>query len=161
MSEKTNNAGIHRAKLWQIGGFALNNTATNMWMFFMNYIAYYMTGYVGVGVVVASTFITAMRVWDGVTDPFIGFLVDRTNGKFGKNRPFMLIGNVLLAVTSYIMLHVTHKLPSGGRFFFFMIIYMIYIIGYTFQCVVTKSAQSCLTNDPKQRRQRHAASGRP
>ena len=151
MSEKINNDGIHRAKLWQIGGFALNNTATNMWMFFMNYIAYYMTGYVGVGVVVASTFITAMRVWDGVTDPFIGFLVDRTNGKFGKNRPFMLIGNVLLAVTSYIMLHVTHKLPSGGRFFFFMIIYMIYIIGYTFQCVVTKSAQSCLTNDPKQR----------
>ena len=28
---------------------------------------------------------------------------------------------------------------------------MVYIIGYTFQCVVTKSAQSCLTNDPKQR----------
>lgn len=29
--------------------------------------------------------------------------------------------------------------------------YMLYIIGYTFQCVVTKSAQSCLTNDPSQR----------
>lgn len=28
---------------------------------------------------------------------------------------------------------------------------MIYIIGYTCQCVVTKSAQTCLTNDPKQR----------
>ena len=28
---------------------------------------------------------------------------------------------------------------------------MLYYIGYTFQCVVTKSAQTCLTNDPKQR----------
>ena len=29
--------------------------------------------------------------------------------------------------------------------------YMLYIIGYTCQCVVTKSAQTCLTNDPSQR----------
>ena len=41
---------MHRAKLWQIGGFAFNNTATNLYMFMMNFIAYYLTGYVGVGV---------------------------------------------------------------------------------------------------------------
>src|SRR5699024_3563359 len=34
---------------------------------------------------------------------------------------------------------------------FFIVVYAIYIIGYTCQCVVTKSAQSCMTNDPKQR----------
>lgn len=143
--------GIHRAKLWQIGGFALNNTATNIYLFYMNFIAYYLTGYVGVGVVLASTLITTMRIWDGVTDPFIGYLVDKTNGKFGKNRPFMVIGNIILAVASFIMIGVTHKLPEGGRFGFFVVVYMIYIIGYTFQCVVTKAAQTCLTNDPKQR----------
>ena len=140
---------MHRAKLWQIGGFAFNNTATNLYMFMMNFIAYYLTGYVGVGVVVASTLITTMRIWDGVTDPFIGYLVDKTNTKFGKNRPFMVIGNVILAVASFILLHVTHLFPQGARFIFFVLIYMIYIIGYTFQCVVTKSAQSCLTNDPR------------
>ncbi len=151
MANVQNNNGMHRAKLWQIGGFAFNNTATNLYMFMMNYIAYYLTGYVGVGVVLASTLITTMRIWDGVTDPFIGYLVDKTFTKFGKNRPFMVIGNVILAVTSFIMLHVTHGLPSAARFIFFVVIYMLYIIGYTFQCVVTKSAQSCLTNDPKQR----------
>ena len=151
MSEKIQVNGIHRAKLWQIGGFAFNNSATNLYMFFMNFIAYYMTGFIGVGVVLASSFITMMRVWDGVTDPFIGYLVDKTNTKFGKNRPFMLIGNVILAAASFIMLHVSHTLPQGGKFIFFIVIYMIYIVGYTFQCVVTKSAQTCLTNDPKQR----------
>lgn len=35
----------HRAKIWQIGGFALNNTATNLYLFFMNFIAYYLTGF--------------------------------------------------------------------------------------------------------------------
>lgn len=151
MNTKTEAKGIHRVSLWRIGGFAFNNSATNLYMFFMNFIAYYMTGYIGVGVVVASSFITVMRIWDGVTDPFIGYLVDKTNGKFGKNRPFMLIGNVILAVASFIMLHVSHLLPQSMRFIFFILMYMIYIIGYTFQCVVTKSAQSCLTNDPKQR----------
>lgn len=151
MGKTTNPSGMHRAKLWQIGGFAFNNTATNLYMFMMNFIAYYLTGYVGVGVVVASTLITTMRIWDGVTDPFIGYMVDKTNSKFGKNRPFMVIGNVILAVGSFILLHVTHLLPTGARFIFFVLIYMVYIIGYTFQCVVTKSAQSCLTNDPKQR----------
>lgn len=151
MNTKKEVKGIHRAKLWQIAGFALNNSATNLYLFFMNYIAYYMTGYVGVGVVTASTFITAMRVWDGVTDPFIGYLVDKTNTKFGKNRPFMLIGNILLMVSSFLMIRVTHNLPWAVRFLFFIIIYLIYIIGYTFQGVATKSAQSCLTNDPVQR----------
>lgn len=149
MNEKA--LGTHRAKIWQIGGFALNNSATNLYLLLMNFIAYYLTGYVGVGVVVASTVITTLRIWDGVTDPFIGYLVDNTTTKFGKNRPFMLIGNIILAAGSFAVLHITHLLPKSGRFLFFIIIYMIYIIGYTFQCVVTKSAQTCLTNDPKQR----------
>lgn len=92
-----------------------------------------------------------MRIWDGVTDPFVGSMVDKTNGRFGKNRPFMILGNVILAVTSFVMFHVTHLLPEGARFIFFIVVACVYYLGYTCQCVVTKSAQSCLANDPKQR----------
>ena len=144
--------GIHRVPLWRIGGFALNNTATNLYMFLMNYVSFYLMGWVGVGMVLASSFSMIMRLWDGVTDPIVGFMVDKTNGKFGKNRPFMVIGNIILCVTSFILFHVTHKLPEGPiRLVFFVIMSAIYYIGYTAQCVVTKSAQSCITNDPKQR----------
>lgn len=143
--------GIHRVPLWRIGCFALNNTATNLYMFLMNYVSYYLLGWVGVGMMVASSLTMMMRIWDGVTDPFVGFMVDKTNGKFGKNRPFIVIGNLVLALTSFILFHVTHKLPEAARFPFFVVFMMIYYLGYTCQCVVTKSAQSCLTNDPKQR----------
>ena len=34
-----NQNGVHRANLWQIAGFALNNTATNLYLFFMNFIS--------------------------------------------------------------------------------------------------------------------------
>lgn len=143
--------GIHRVPLWRIACFALNNTATNLYLFLMNYATYYLMGWVGVGMMVASSLTMAMRIWDGVTDPFVGFMVDKTNGKFGKNRPFIVIGNITLCVTSFILFHCTHLLPQAARFPFYIVILMVYYLGYTCQCVVTKSAQSCMTNDPKQR----------
>ena len=145
--------GIHRVPLWRIGGFALNNTATNLYLMLMGYVSFYLMGFVGLAQVAAGSFAMMMRLWDGVTDPIVGFMVDKTNGKFGKNRPFMVIGNVLLCVTSFILFHVTHLLPEGVaiRYAFFIIVAAVYYIGYTCQCVVTKSAQTCLTNDPKQR----------
>ena len=143
--------GIHRAKIWEIGFYALNNTSTNIYAFAFMYVTYFLTGLCGVGVVLAGTITTLMRIWDGVTDPFVGMIVDKTNSKFGKNRPFIVIGNLILCVTSGIIFHVTPNLPMAARFPFYIVMYMLYIIGYTCQCVVTKSAQSCLTNDPEQR----------
>ena len=103
--------GVHRVPTWRIAGYALNNTATNLYLFLMNFIAYYITGWVGLGVVLAGSFSMIMRVWDGVTDPFIGYIVDKTDGKFGKNRPFMIIGNIILALASCLMFFVTPHLP--------------------------------------------------
>ena len=143
--------GIHCVPLWRIAGFALNNTSTNLYLFLMNYVAYYLAGWVGVSTIIAGSFAMMMRIWDGVTDPIVGMLVDKMDGRFGKNRPFMVIGNLILCFTSFILFHVTHILPENIRFIFFILVSAIYYIGYTAQCVVTKSAQSCLTNDPKQR----------
>ena len=97
--------GVHRVPLWRLGGFAMNNLATNLYMFLMMYVSYYLVGLVGVIVVVATSFSTMMRIWDGVTDPFVGLLLDKTNGKFGKNRPFIVIGNIILAGTSWVLFH--------------------------------------------------------
>ncbi len=143
--------GIHRAKLWEIALYALNNTSTNMYMLCFMYISYYLTGIVGVGVVLAGNIMMLMRMWDGVTDPLIGYVIDRTNGKFGKNRPFIFLGQVFMIIGSGLIFIVGPRLPQAARFIFFVVCYMFYVVGYTFQCVVTKSAQSCLTNDPKQR----------
>lgn len=151
MENKKEIEKYHRATWWQLALFPLNNTATNLYMMLMGYISYYLVGFAGIGVVVAGTVMTAMRIWDGITDPIIGFVIDKTNGKFGKNRPFMVLGNIVLAVMATIIFTTTHLVPKKFSFIYFVIVYAIYIIGYTLQCVVTKSAQSCLTNDPSQR----------
>lgn len=152
MSKKIlNEGGIHRAKTWEMAFYALNDVSTNLYMMLMASISYYLNGIVGVAVVLAGSIVTIMRVWDGVTDPVVGFLVDKTNGKFGKNRPFIVIGQVIMFVSTFIMFRILPAIPESFRFVIFVLLYMVYIIGYTAQCVVTKSAQSCITNDPKQR----------
>ncbi|WP_044913898.1 MFS transporter [Butyrivibrio sp. WCE2006] len=146
-----NISGVNRAKWWQIAGLAVNDVATNLYMWEMIFISYYLNGIVGAGVVIASSLATVMRLWDGITDPIIGIILDKTGGKFGKNRPFLVIGQLIMLVMSAFMFFVTPKFPKAAQFAVFVIFYALYIIGYTCQCVVTKSAQTCLTNDPKQR----------
>ena len=143
--------GMHRARLWEIAFYALNNTSTNAYLILVSSISYFLVGIVGVGAVLAGSIVTIMRIWDGVTDPFIGMIVDNTNTKFGKNRPFIVVGNLILFALTFIMFRCIPLIPGGARFIAFIIMYAVYIIGYTFQCVVTKSAQTCLTNDPEQR----------
>lgn len=143
--------GIHRAKLWEIAFYALNNTSTNLYLVLVSSISYFLVGIVGVAAVVAGSLVTIMRVWDGVTDPFIGMIVDNTNTKFGKNRPFIVAGNVVLFITTWLIFHWIPNMNTGVRFIAYVILYALYIVGYTFQCVVTKSAQTCMTNDPAQR----------
>jgi len=151
MNKEMNQVVYNNAKPWQIAFFALNNTATNLYMFFFMFIAYYATGIAGLLVVAVSSVITLSRIWDGITDPIIGFFIDKTESKFGKFRPFMVLGNGMLAGLTAIMIFTTHLIPQGFRFIYFVALYAIYIIGYTFQTACTKAAQTVLTNDPKQR----------
>ncbi len=151
MEEKKSTVVYNSAKPWQIGFFALNNTATNIYMFVFMFISYYATGIAGLLVVAVSTILTAMRIFDGITDPIIGYIIDKTKSKFGKFRPFMLLGNIILAISAVIIFQTTHLIPQAFRLIYFILIYVIYIIGYTFQTATTKSAQTVLTNNPKQR----------
>ena len=143
--------GLNQAKWWQIAGLAVNDIATNLYMWEMIFISYYLNGIIGASVVIASSLATVMRLWDGITDPIIGIILDKTKGKFGKNRPFLVVGQLIMLVMSAFMFFVTPKFPKAAQFWIFVIFYAVYIVGYTCQCVVTKSAQTCLTNDPKQR----------
>lgn len=146
-----NGQNYNTAKMWQIGFFALNNTATNLYMFILTFVSYYAAGIAGLTVAVVSIVLTAMRIFDGITDPIVGFIIDKTESKFGKFRPMMILGNVLLASSVILMYTITHNLPLSLQLLFFVLTYALYVIGYTFQTAVTKAAQTVLTNDPKQR----------
>lgn len=170
--ENTSAIGQNKAKQWQIALFPFNNAATNVYFAFYSYFTYfalmYLTGSTAAaigGTVVSAAlafavstfngiFAPLMRVFDGITDPLIGGLMDKTKTRFGKFRPFMIIGNLILALSVILMMVAFRGITvSWLRWVCFIVCYVIYVIGYTCQCAVTKAGQTCLTNDPKQRSQ--------
>ncbi len=154
MAENTASAATNRAKLYQLVLFPFNNGATNVYYILTSsYIAYY-GGVLGLLTVFAGTMVTVMRLFDAVTDPVIGSLIDKTNGRFGKFRPFMVIGNAILAGAAILRYFCTQLVPDSSmwlRYLLYVVFYAIYVIGYTFQTSVTRSGQTVLTNDPEQR----------
>ena len=117
----------------------------------MGYVSYYANGIAGIGVLAISVILTAMRVFDGVTDPIIGYIIDKTNSRFGKFRPYILSGWFILAIASYLLYTFCDLVPGFLRIPFFILVYSLYIIGYTLQTAVVKSGQSVITNDVGQR----------
>ncbi len=149
------NNGMNRAKFYQLALFPMNNGATNVYfVLILSYIATFGNKVLGLAMVFASFMVTGMRVFDAITDPIIGAIMDKTDGKFGKFRPFMVLGNLVMAVSVILLYMVTPLVPEAMmwlRYALFIILYAVWVLGYTFQTSVTRSAQPVLTNDPKQR----------
>lgn len=148
-------SGVNRAKKYQLVLFPLNNGATNVYyVLILSYIATFGNNVLGIATVFASVMVTGMRVFDAFTDPLIGALMDRTNGKLGKFRPFMLIGNIIMAFAVFMLYCISPDIPEDQmwlRYATFIVLYAVWVIGYTFQTSVTRSGQTVLTNDPNQR----------
>ena len=155
MSQENSNTSVNRAKLYQLALFPMNNGATNVYfVLILSYIATFGNTVLAIATLFATSMITIMRVFDAITDPIIGAMMDRTDGKFGKFRPFMVIGNAIMAVSAIALYIFTPMIPASMqwlRYVMFVLLYAVWVIGYTFQTSVTRSAQSVLTNDPKQR----------
>ena len=154
MTTETNTA-VNKAKLYQLILFPFNNGATNVYyVLTLNFIAYHANGVLALAMMFATTMVTVMRVFDAVTDPIIGALIDKTSTKFGKFRPYMVLGNVIMAGSSILLYFGTRIIAEDMmwlKYTLFVLFYALYVIGYTFQTACTRSGQTCLTNDPNQR----------
>ena len=63
----------------------------------------YMTSAMGIAMAVASTIMMVAKIWDAVTDPLMGFISDNTRGRWGRRKPYMVVGGALVIVTLLIL----------------------------------------------------------
>ena len=147
-------AALNRAKPYQLVLFPLNNGATNVYfVLILSYVAQFGSSILKLGMF-ASIMVTVMRAADAVTDPIIGAMMDRTNTRIGKFRPFMILGSAVMAVSVVCLYVLTPLIPETmmwARYAAFVVVYFVWVIGYTFQTSCTRAGQTVLTNDPNQR----------
>lgn len=150
LDKRTRDVAYNRAKVWQIILFALNNTSTNIYLVAFSFITYLSTGVLGLAAIFVSQLMGYIRIFDGFIDPTIGVIIDKTDTKFGKYRPILVLGNIITASSLFMMLGLG-QVSQGLRFPLFVLVLIIHKIGYSFQQTITKAGQVALTNDPKQR----------
>ncbi|MBF0778679.1 MFS transporter [Streptococcus cuniculi] len=150
VEQRTADVTYNRAKLWQIILFAMNNTSTNIYLVAFSFVTYFSTGVLGLAVLFVSQLMGYIRIFDGFIDPAIGVLIDKTDTRFGKYRPILVLGNIITAL-SFVLLFNIHHFGSAMTMPLFILALIVHKIGYSMQQTVTKAGQTALTNDPKQR----------
>ena len=65
---------------------------------FYSYLSLYLTNALGISSLFLLILAPVARLWDGINDPMMGSIVDRSRHKMGKYRPWIIRGAVLNAI---------------------------------------------------------------
>ncbi|MBR3874160.1 MAG: MFS transporter [Clostridia bacterium] len=76
-----------------------------------------------------TAIMVAARVFDALNDPIMGNIIERTRTRFGKFKPWLVIGILLSSVVIYAAF--SSRLQGWSFILFFGIIYFLYSIAYT------------------------------
>ena len=58
----------------------------------------YMTDSLGIYAASASTVMMVSKIWDAITDPVMGHISDNTRSKYGRRKPYMVVGGIMLVI---------------------------------------------------------------
>lgn len=107
------------------------------WQTFMLYFTFFYTDVFGIAAATAAPMFLYSRIWDGINDPIMGMIADRTQTRWGKFRPYLLWLCVPFAIGGVF----TFTVPDFGAtgklvwayitFFLIMMLYTAINIPYT------------------------------
>jgi melibiose permease/lactose/raffinose/galactose permease len=98
---------------------------------------------------VISLIVIIARIWDGLNDPIMGFIIERCHFKMGKYKPWILIGAI---TNTAVMLVLFLARPEGWAYVvLFGVFYFLWDITYTMNDIGYWSMLPALTSDEKQR----------
>jgi GPH family glycoside/pentoside/hexuronide:cation symporter len=79
--------------------FASGDFAFNLyWQSISLYLLFYYTEAVGLSAAAGGLIYMVASIWDGLVDPLIGITADRTRTRWGRYRPYLLLGALPLAL---------------------------------------------------------------
>lgn len=112
-------------------GFALTNLGNIPIMTLLNtYLLIFYTDVVGISPAVVGTLFLISRLLDGVSDPLLGFFIDRfPNTKFGKYKPILVLGSIVCCI-NYLLVWFSPILFASQKIIAISISYVL--LGITF-----------------------------
>lgn len=63
----------------------------------------FLTDIMGINPALAATAILISKFWDAISDPLMGVISDNTRSKFGRRRPYIFAGGLMVLISYLLM----------------------------------------------------------
>lgn len=137
-----------RAKL----SYALAAVGKDMvYMLSASYVLYYFQDVLGVNAIAMGTILLVARIFDAFNDPIMGVIVAKTKTRWGKFRPWLLIGTLTNAAILFLMFSAPPALDAGGLVAYAAVTYILWGVTYTMMDIPYWSMIPAFTSSGKER----------
>lgn len=121
------------------------------YMLSASYVLYYFQDVMGVDAMAMGVLLLVSRIFDALNDPIMGVIAAKTKTKWGKFRPWLLIGTLTDAVVLYFLFSAPPSLDGQGLFVYACIFYLLWCVTYTMMDIPFWSMIPALTKGGKER----------
>ncbi|MEM1261650.1 MAG: glycoside-pentoside-hexuronide (GPH):cation symporter [Pseudomonadota bacterium] len=100
------------------------------WMMVALYLLYFYTDVMGISPARAGLIFFIASMWDAVSDPLMGVLIEKTRTAWGKYRPYLLLAAVPFAA-SFAAIFYVPDLSGDGLFIWALVLHIVFRTCYT------------------------------
>ena len=144
--EKAKLSGVAKAS------YGLGAVGKDMvYMLSASYVLYYFQDILGVSAAAMGVILMVARVFDAFNDPIMGAIVAKTKTRWGKFRPWLLIGTITNAIVLYLMFSAPPTLSGSGLVAYAAVTYIVWGVTYTMMDIPYWSMIPAFTEGGKER----------
>ena len=133
-------------------GYASGDVANNLtFSMASSFLLIYYTDVAGISAGAAGTLFLVVRVWGGFTDLAAGRLVDRTNSRWGRFRPYLVFASAPLLLLLVALFSIPGELSAGAALAWAYVSYALFSLAYSFVNIPYGSLASSMTQDADER----------
>lgn len=146
-----------RKKPWRYIGYGVGAVGMDLsYGLFNTYLSKYFTDILFIRPAFIGVVAFFARLWDGINDPLMGTIVDNTRSRYGKFRPWIVMGACLNAVVMVFLFTnpgfaVSQDSISIGLYVYAAAMYILWGMSNTVADIPYWSMVPTLTTDPKER----------
>ena len=122
-----------------------------VYMLSASYVLYYFQDVLGVSAIAMGVILLAARVFDAFNDPIMGIIVAKTKTRWGKFRPWLMIGTLTNAAILFLMFACPPTLSPSGLVAYAAITYLLWGVTYTMMDIPYWSMIPAFTKSGKER----------
>ncbi|WP_090526807.1 glycoside-pentoside-hexuronide (GPH):cation symporter [Pseudobutyrivibrio sp. UC1225] len=122
-----------------------------VYMLSASYVLYYFQDILGVSAAAMGVILMVARVFDAFNDPIMGAIVAKTKTKWGKFRPWLLIGTLTNAVVLALMFSAPPSINGKGLVAYAAVTYILWGVTYTMMDIPYWSMIPAFTEGGKER----------